>query len=62
MPPVRLEYFMQVIQVRGIAVAVQSLKIVTLQKTLGDVNLLLRHAEPGVGWKHRHFFSWLPCR
>ncbi len=48
---------MQIIQVRGIADAVQGLQIVALQKTLGDVNLLLRHAEPGVGGKHRHLFS-----
>ena len=41
----------------GVAVAVQALKIITLQKTLRYVDLILRHPKPSVGWKYRDFVS-----
>jgi hypothetical protein len=33
------------------------LKIITLQKTLRDVDLILRHSKPSVGGKYRDFVS-----
>jgi hypothetical protein len=41
----------------GIAVAVQALKIITFQKTLRYVDLILRHSKPGVSWKYGNFVS-----
>jgi hypothetical protein len=57
MAPIGLENFVEKIQVRGIAVAIQGLQIVALQKALGDINLVLRHAQPGIGGKQRLLFS-----
>src|SRR5215475_14121616 len=52
---VGLKHFMEEIEVSGIAVSVQSLKIVALQKTLRYINLVLRHPKPSISWKHGDF-------
>src|ERR1051325_619266 len=54
---IRLENLMQKVEVSGVAIAVEGLQVITFQKTLGDVDLVLGNSEPRVGWKYRFFVA-----